>query len=233
MEHVLSILSLLVNCGIAIYILQAKSYLAEKAKNQASKEDLKQITEIVENARSTFTEQTEILKSQLNLLTNIQTALKNEERIAIVDFNEKYFIWLNLLLNAGSVMDLKSTATKINQVKSEISIGRTNLEISYARLTLYLDDPEIIEKASGLHLHTLVALPLQTTIFLSELEYNLIKIQTEGTNFEELQEKSRLTDLQIDRFKVHWETILKDYKPISDRFREFQTLCRVYLNKSI
>lgn len=232
MQNVAVIINAIISVLIFLGIRLIKNYLDEKGKNLASKEDLMELTKIVEQTKFEFTTQTEVVKSQLNVLTNIQTALKNEERNAIVDFNEKYFAWLHLLLNAGSLANLETTSAEIGQVRSDIRIGRSNLEKSHARLSLYLDDPEIIEKANGLYILTLVALPLLVTIFLSELQCNLVKIQIEPKNNEDLQGINRLTGLQIDSLKTFSNSITENYKPVSKRFTEFQTLCRVYLNKS-
>lgn len=75
------------------------SYFNEKGKNLAQKEDIESLTKLVETVKFNFTQETEFLKSKLQLLSNIQGNLIIEERNAIVDFNEKYFNWYNFLID--------------------------------------------------------------------------------------------------------------------------------------
>ena len=89
--------------GLVILYFTAKnllpSYFNEKGKNLATKEDISDLTQLVETVKYNFTKETEHLKSNLQFLTNIHGSLIVEERNAIVDLNEKYFSWLNLLLD--------------------------------------------------------------------------------------------------------------------------------------
>src|SRR5580704_10390582 len=73
------------------------SYFSEKGKNLATKEDVSDITQLVEAVKHSFTKETEQLKANLQLLTNVQAGIASEERTSIIEYNEKYFWWVNLL----------------------------------------------------------------------------------------------------------------------------------------
>lgn len=233
MQILINIAYSIISVLIFLFGRYTKSYFDEKGKNLASKEDLKELTDVVEQTKFTFTSQTEIVKSQLSFLTNIQTALNDEERKSIVDYNQKYFAWLHLLLNAGTRFTSNTTVDAIERLKIEIEISYSNLQNSHTMLTLYLNDPEIIEKAANLQIHTLVALTLLTSMYLSDLQRNLLLIQMEPSNQKNLDEIQKLRELQVANLKHHNNTVAEQFAPINKLSKEFQTACRNYLNKSI
>ncbi|MEY2830686.1 MAG: hypothetical protein RIQ33_2544 [Bacteroidota bacterium] len=97
LEIILQILLLIIGLYLALF----KSYFQEKGKNLATLEDIEEITELVEQVKTTFIKQTENLKANLQFLTNVQVGIASEERNAIIDYNLKYFRWLNLLLDSS------------------------------------------------------------------------------------------------------------------------------------
>src|SRR5690554_4588920 len=66
-------------------------YVREKGKNQATKEDLKEITDTVEEVKRKYTEENELLRANLNILTSKKNIMFTEEKEAIV----QYFAQLN------------------------------------------------------------------------------------------------------------------------------------------
>src|SRR5690554_5990316 len=89
---------------INLYLALFKSYFQEKGRNIATSEDLEKITLKVESVKQHFSEKNAALKSKLDLLTNLQTNYKVAERNAILEFNKKLKIWINLLSSFPPVL---------------------------------------------------------------------------------------------------------------------------------
>lgn len=80
----------------AFYIVKHywPKYFEAKATNQATKEDIGEITKIVENIKSDLSQQNELLKAQLSLNNQHKLNIKTAEREAIFDFNRQKSVWL-------------------------------------------------------------------------------------------------------------------------------------------
>lgn len=75
-----------------------KKYSETKGANQATKEDIGEITKIIENVKSDLSKQNELLKAQLSLINQHRLNLKTAEREAIFDFNKQKSAWLYSLV---------------------------------------------------------------------------------------------------------------------------------------
>jgi hypothetical protein len=85
LNFILSLVVLITLIVMALfYRKMLPSYINEKAKNMATREDIAAITNEVEKVK---------------MVLNIQGNLVQEERRVIMDINTKYFNWLNLLLD--------------------------------------------------------------------------------------------------------------------------------------
>jgi hypothetical protein len=90
MDSLILLLEILSVAGIAVLGLMARRYLpayvAEKGKNLATKEDIEEITRIIEGVRSQSAAQLELVRSALQHTSQWQSSLAETERNAIVDF---------------------------------------------------------------------------------------------------------------------------------------------------
>src|SRR5689334_7623241 len=77
-------------------------YVQQKGKNQADKQDLQKLTEIVEEVKQKYVRENELLKSSLSVFTNKQNILFAEGKDAIVEFysNLNKWLWHNLNISA-------------------------------------------------------------------------------------------------------------------------------------
>jgi hypothetical protein len=73
-------------------------YFETKGANQATKEDIGEITKIVEKIKSDLSQQNELLKAQLSLTNQHKLNIKTAEREAIFDFNRQKSVWLYSLV---------------------------------------------------------------------------------------------------------------------------------------
>ena len=166
-EYVIPALYLL---GLVIIYFTTKnllpSYFGEKGKNLATKQDISQITKLVESVKHDFNIETEKLKSKLN----IKVGLIAEERNAIIDFNEKYYKWLNILIDSefgyidiDSNIELDLYNRKVNQYYIEMCN-------SESKLNLFATNSELIDSGLKLKIETMKVLS-------SVLHKTLIKVK--------------------------------------------------------
>lgn len=91
MDVAIIILNILVIVGIAIISLAGKIYLpkyvAEKAKNLATKEDIEGITDQIENVKSSYAHSLEKAKSKLQVKSALQQAFQSKSLEAIIAVN--------------------------------------------------------------------------------------------------------------------------------------------------
>jgi hypothetical protein len=143
--------------------LFAKSYIGEKGKNLATKEDIGEITQIVESIKTSLAIKTEELKSDLLYKNEHLIHLRAAEREAIINY---YKATWALALNFkktdlykyeiddfeeenGQVSDLElrryiSEAESIlNKIKEELSNLKYLQDISESELKFFYDEPEL------------------------------------------------------------------------------------------
>ena len=100
---------------IVIFGIFFKAYAGEKGKNQATKEDIGEITKVVESIKTELSESIELYKNNLNYKAEHHTSLRSYERDAIFELDSK----ISSLISYLMAVDL-----------SEISFERFNeLEI--------------------------------------------------------------------------------------------------------
>ncbi len=90
MDYLVLVLKIISIAGIFVLGLMAQRYLpayvAQKGKNLATKEDIGEITRIVEGIRSQNATELELVRGALQQASQWQTSLAEVERNAIVDF---------------------------------------------------------------------------------------------------------------------------------------------------
>ena len=161
--------------------LYAKSYSTEKGKNLATKEDIGEITRIVESVKTSLTEQTEKLKSELSYKNEHLIHLRASERVAIINYYKATWV---LVLNftrtdlikyeidnfdeeSGEMTDpelrrqISDAEAILNKIKEELSNLKYLRDISESELTFFYNEPQLSSVIDKLNLS------------LSEFERNL------------------------------------------------------------
>ena len=120
-------------------------YFEAKGTNQATKEDIGEITEIVESIKTDLLKRTEELKAQLSLSNQHRLNIKSAEREAIFDYNKKLAAWLYYLVrfrlssyNFENYKDLKKE-------EQEFSYRQYENDIAENHLVLFMHDQEFLE----------------------------------------------------------------------------------------
>lgn len=120
------------------------SYLREKGKNLATKSDIGQITKIVEETKSNYSRQTEMLRAELNTIVNTRNSMNEEIRKGILDFWDHAALLLSLCDTTRGELD-EERYTEIDHFMQEIERVENELVLKHARLYFLLDDQELID----------------------------------------------------------------------------------------
>ncbi len=111
------------------------SYLSEKAKNWADKEDITDITEKIESVKSEFVSKSEILKTDLQLILNYQIEHRNEERKVLIEFHHFLNDWINkcfnfdvVSYNRGNTQDLFIKRKEIRELYDKCNLAKSKVD---------------------------------------------------------------------------------------------------------
>lgn len=121
------------------------SYFGEKGKNQATKEDIGEITDIVENIKSDLLKQNEFLKAQLSFTNQHRLNLKTAEREAIFDFNKRISAWLFSLVRFTFTGFSLDNFKDIKALSLEFSKRQYECDLAEAHLVLFMHDQAFLE----------------------------------------------------------------------------------------
>jgi len=132
---------------ILFYIFKSywPKYFEAKGTNQATKEDIGEITEIVENIKSDLSRQNEFLKAQLSFRNQHKINLKTAERDAFFDFNKTMSAWLFSLLRFTFSRYNLDNYKEMKSMSAEFSKRQYECDLAEAHITLFLQDIEFIE----------------------------------------------------------------------------------------
>ena len=120
------------------------TYFSEKAKNLATKEDVETITGKVEKIKSEFIKDIEFIKADLSYINQNKYSIKTAERDALIEINNKYSEWLNLLLNVSFSNVNSSNYERLNDYYNDIKAKKLNFDIAQDNLHLFLHDDELM-----------------------------------------------------------------------------------------
>ena len=230
--------SLLILVSIALFsgfLVLIVSYLKNKGKNLADKEDIQKITALVEEVKTDFIKETEFLKANLNILTNTQLNLISEERNAIIDINKCYFAWFDSYLRMPHVSSSYSNE-EIDKFEDRRNAMYETLSNSEAIFNLLVSDDELKSLMSSLKIQSLkniskIAPKFTSSITKNNLELDRAKKKLEGDLF--IKKHSKLMEERIKIISKGHEGMLEAYKSLVEIKQEFQHKCRDYLYKLV
>jgi hypothetical protein len=151
--HILLDLGLYVCMG---YLIFSKEYLKKKGANLADKQDIEDITSKIEQVKSQFVQENEILKSNLQLITKNQLQYTNEERNALVNFFDYYGKWLTVgLQGLNFYYYTRNNIQDLIQKDRQLEDFYTQTSIAHHRISLLVDDKELVAQSHKLIMKTL------------------------------------------------------------------------------
>jgi hypothetical protein len=140
-QLVLQVLILLV----LLHLVFLKSYVQEKGKNLATKEDVKEITSLVES-----------VKSQLQFSLQGRLSLRAEEHQSLVDYFAKYSAWLAAITSCNlSDVDKDNAGSRLAEIRSRLDMLHEDVDLAAGKMQLFVQDEEIHVQRGALVIDTL------------------------------------------------------------------------------
>jgi hypothetical protein len=142
---------------LGLYIIFFKSYASEKGKNAATKEDVAEITQRVEVIKSTFIAETEKLKGELLVQSQMKIVFHNDKRKAILNLYESFHMWYNQISDAfNNYTSFNSLVTGyFDEFKIPRFSGYNDFLIASAKFQFYNDNEDINKSILELRTETL------------------------------------------------------------------------------
>ena len=137
------IVLLAITATTTIYLAFFKSYFTEKGKNLATKNDIGEITLIVEDVKKQFSTESEFLKNRLLTYSQSFHSIKSLEREAFIDINTKYSEWLNTLLTFSLAPYGLDNFEHLNDHYLLFSQKQKDFQVAEDKLMMFINDVEI------------------------------------------------------------------------------------------
>jgi hypothetical protein len=218
---------------LVIYVAFIKSYIKEKGKNLATKQDIGSITEIMEQTKHDFDLKTDKIKQQIQFLNQKKFSFIEEEKDSIINFYEVYYKLLNQLMNVSSTFISDLGSEEIIRINKLIDNLQIEFDSASGRLGLFYDSNELIEAQKNLVIST-IELKKLVTIFFIDMNLNLKKTKIS----EELPESQSKQDQIFDHInknlelsKTFYNERLEKYKIVYQNLLIVRTILRDRLEK--
>jgi len=130
---------------LLFYLAILKSYFQEKGKNIATKEDVEEITSLVES-----------VKSQLQFSLQAKLSLRAEGHQGLVDYFSKYSAWLSAITSVSVVGINKDTyESRLGEIRSQLDILHRDFDLAAGKMELFVENEEIQSHHGPLVVETL------------------------------------------------------------------------------
>lgn len=163
-------ISYLINGLLFIYLTWVITYTKKTAELTAVKKSLAEMTTIAESIKKEFANETEKLKSLLQVESQLQFSIKNESIKAIVESHRLSRIWIDSLNQISIVFDKNDTDIRSRII--EVRNLHHNFKLSCASLQLYIQDQEFLKRFLELNYGTL---QIQEMVTKGLLDYDSLK----------------------------------------------------------
>lgn len=219
-------------------------YLTKKGQNKADIQDSAQLTKIIESVKSEFSSKIELLRTDLQVISNYRIEHRNEERKAIIEFHQCYNEWVN----KGFMIDvvaynLKNCPELLSKRSDLIRLNEKCL-IALSKVELLVKNEKVISISNNLVLEG-IKFSSYAELFLIDLYYNLSNRDSYIERFieiyKELEYKEIAQKLADDSTKATIETDVlikgwlnskvEKYSPITFLLDEFNKLAKTYLTE--
>jgi hypothetical protein len=200
---------------IGLYLVLFKSYFQEKGKNLATKEDIEEITQKVE-----------VIKNNISFLTQTKLNLSTEERISLVNCYEKYYSWLNIILDSyfGGVNE--ENQSKLREMIEKIDEAKVQYVLAASRLELFINNDEISKLIQEIRVKT-IDLQHDFERHSGQIEYiffEMTKMRSTIPLPQQSEHYQKLLDKKGVIINDYNELKLKKFENIAPLNRRFQVL---------
>lgn len=200
---------------LGLYLAFFQSYFKEKGKNLATKEDIAEITKLVEG-----------VKNQIHYSTQSKLSLKTEERNALVNYYEKYNYWLNAILDTYFGGIIEENKHKLKEFELRLNDAKFNFELAEGRKEVFVNNKELDELLKVLKIETM---ELQHLIErkIGELERWFWEVDSMKASTPLEQQLDKYKELLDKKSKIVDEMNkerIEKYREIAPKDKQFQVL---------
>ncbi len=196
----------LTSLGILLYNLFVTKglgkYFEEKGKNIATKEDIGEITKIVESIKGELSKELENHKAVLSLKNQNRFSLQSAQREALIDYNKKVAAYMYAVLHVGM---WKFTTENYHEIDNEIKDSyerKYQAELSEAHLKLFAEDVGLSE-----------------TINLLSKEISKL-FWFNHSHFQQLKHEFLLYEIQLKRTEIDVSAVIESLYENREKIRE-------------
>jgi hypothetical protein len=125
-------------------------YLTKKSQNKADLQDSAKLTQIIESVRSEFSTKIELLRTDLQMVSNYKIEHRNEERKAIIEFHSFLNEWMNrCFLIDVTVYNMKN-CQELSLKRIELRNLNEKCVLAQSKVALLVKDSNLIQLSSKL-----------------------------------------------------------------------------------
>jgi len=222
---ILAVISIVTNYSI--------SYLKQKGKNYADKEDIKQITKLIEETKFTFTNETEKLKMELNIIGNTQLSIIHEQRNAIIDFLKSYALWCNSIIFIPLEIILEINIKAIDKHLLKLNRCLEDILLKETVVDMFVTSEEILKTKADLKKRTLENYYNITFEFLNNIRGLTIIHNMMMPTYDEIikqQKELELSSKKLELFNLYNQAKKDNEKELFEKRYIFYNKCKNYLN---
>jgi len=198
-------------------------YVHKKGQNQADKEDLKKLTEIVEEVKLKNSKEVESIKANLSLLTDRGKQIFSEEKDSIIVFFAQLNTWiwvsLNITTNDYNTGNFNDISKRL--IEMEEAYNKTNM--SYSKVVLLINNIDLInegqEAINKLYEVQKLRIRLLNKLYTNCLVMNNWDEEISKINKDDIRQQSDLHSLLDASFNLEKQT-----KSIKSDYIEFNTV---------
>lgn len=187
---------------LTVYLAFFKSYLTEKGKSAALKEDLSTLTQEVEKVKSEFTKEQEILKTELQRALSNEVSYQNEVRNALINYHSIISEWLYSILEVGWGDYNKTNVETLISTRRTIASYYAKAGIAKSRVELLVEDEQLVKSAQNLYTSSLT--------FHHWTDRQFLLLQHNSESHRSLTERFRILTEDLENNKEAAQSIAQD-----------------------
>lgn len=236
MTLILEILTLLAVLGLLVWSLVQKhylsSYLSEKGRKLAEKEDIAAVTKLVENVRHSFTQQTEELKAELGVLSSTRINLLSEERDAIIAYYQALHLFIRVA-GQPKIPPPDADDAAFFAVYDQILSAHADLERAGAAFELFVEDEKLREKKVAVQIGAIQRFMIAAPEVVGRLQAISIQVRQVKTTLSQVQETLR-SNAQNESFVGEAKSAIEQApQRISDLMKQYTELTREHSERFV
>jgi len=223
-------------------VVWRQSYLTRKGQNQADKEDIADLTRLVESVKNKFIQENATIQADLEMFKDRKGKTYTQSQQAIINFYTAYNKWLIKILNTYPYMYTEHTFSSIDEVQIVIDDLHNDSDVGLSIVDLLVNDTKIASLGRQLnlettHMHVYIGRKFQEYKELISVTIDNVD-KLKNIDQSDLAQANQLRNEANQSFKKRKEFIdtfeegrTPLYRKVLQLQYEFQALCREYLNK--